>query len=115
MLTVFLLLVGLTPRADDVYRFPSLPLTTQAMAANCEYRKQVEYVAWMTINGPRSDRWWARHEEAVRRHAVWDKLDSAHRMHSHEARMMALVELWRMLGPVDYWLGRMPNPIPEQP
>lgn len=110
MMAVLLLLAG-WPHVDDVRNFPPLWLCTQAMNANREYRDRVEFLADMQLSKPREERLRERYAEAWRLYQVWDKLDSCHRSLDKVGHLMDLKEL---LGPVDYWLGRMPNPLPVE-
>ena len=91
--------------------FPPERVVTAALAANIVYRQQVDTLAAMTLSRRSSERWGRLKDKAEERWRTWDILDTARRCPQQRGFMLELLRT--RLGD-DWWLGKMPCPIPEE-
>jgi hypothetical protein len=99
------------PPLEDVYRFPTLEQAHHAWVFNSLYREQME--ARRAFQRHRYDEITRALEEAAQLARAWDQVWIARcEGCSDRRRRLALKGLRELIGPEDYYAGRMPPPVP---
>lgn len=93
----------------DLLRFPVARLARQNYFLGYDYCQYLD--ACHECGALRDNDHWVLSMEARQLRKAWDLLDDAHRFQG-EVRLEKLRELRDYLGPMNFWMGRMPPPLP---